>query len=171
MTRTRSNPKSRIFAISKGHPKDDAEKSLTFKTKINMKAYIFLGNEKQKERVLQVLTSIQAFGFRNIPRIDPQTWIWLMYEDWDWLAVMQWLQDNGLLKNNPKRPPLKAFEQWLCENNVPQLHTHYSAYKMSLAHRCIEGARYPWKNVTKHDTGLVWRWRYLYDEMTQLMSE
>jgi len=119
-------------------------------------------DEKTREQVLRVLNRIQS---RRI-----KAYIWLIYEDWDWLAVLQWLQDNGLLKSNPKRPPLKAFERWLRENNVPQRHTHYSAYELSLAHRRIEGARYPWNEV-KHDQGMIRRWRCLYKDLTKLFFE
>lgn len=115
-----------------------------------------------KEQTLQVLTRIQRFYIN-----DEFGSIWLVYEDWDWLAILQWLQDNGLFKNNPTRPPFKAFENWLNENNVPHIRAHYTAYEMSLAHRRIGGARYPWNEVTV-DLGMIRRWRILYNQLSEL---
>lgn len=132
---------------------------------------ILLSNDKKrKEQLLVVLNRMQNRS------IDITSWlgfpgrIMLVCEDWDWLAVLQWLQDNGLMKQNPMRPPLKAFEEWLRDNNVPQRKAHYSAYEMSLAHRHINGARYPWNEV-QCDPGMIRRWRILYNDLTRLFNE
>lgn len=136
-----------------------------------MGTFIFRStDQKTKEQLLAVLTRMQNRS------IDITQWLGfpgqtlLVCEDWDWLAVMQWMQDNGFVKQNPVRPPLKAFEDWLHENDVPQRKAHYSAYEMSLAHRRINGARYPWNEV-KHDLGMIRRWRILYKDLTRLLLE
>ncbi len=127
---------------------------------------IFLSKDtKTREQVLQVLTRIQRFYINH-----ELGHLWLVWENWDWLAIMQWLQDNGILKNNPKRPPLKAFEEWLNENNVPHVRCNYTAYELSLAHRRIDGARHPWDEV-QVDLGMISRWRVLYRYLTKLMQE
>lgn len=131
-----------------------------------MGTFIFLSKDTEtKEQVLQVLTRIQRFYIKH-----DLGQLWLVWENWDWLVIMQWLQDNGLFKNNPMRPPLKAFEEWLNENNVPHVRCKYTAYELSLAHRRIGGARYPWNEV-KVDLGMIWRWRVLYRYLTILMQE
>lgn len=133
--------------------------------------YIFLSKDTEtKEKVLQVLNLVQSRLINIKPWVGYDQTLDLVYEDWDWLVVMQWLQDNGLLKSNPMRPPLTAFEQWLRENYVPQYRTHYSAYELSLAHRHIGGARYPWSEV-KNDLGMIRRWRILYNDLTRLMND
>ena len=127
--------------------------------------YIFLSKDTETmEQTLRVLTRIQQFYIN-----DELGRMWLVCEDWDWLAILQWLQDNGLFKNNPKRPPLKAFENWLNENNVPHVRAHYTAYEMSLAHRRIGGARYPWNDVNV-DLGMIRRWRIMYYQLSRLLS-
>lgn len=128
-----------------------------------MGKFIFLSKDtEKKEQVLQVLTNVQRCIFEEELGRYP-----LVCEDWDWLVIMQWLQDNGLFKNNPMRPPLKAFENWLNENNVPHVRAHYTAYEMSLAHRRIGGARYPWNEVMV-DRGMIRRWRKLYTRLSKL---
>ena len=136
-----------------------------------MGKFIFLSKDNERtEQLLAVLTRMQNRS------IDITQWLGfpgqtlLVCEDWDWLAVLQWLQDNGFVKQNPVRPPLKPFEDWLRENNVPQRNAHYSAYEMSLAHRRIFGARYPWNEV-QHDLGMIRRWRILYNDLTRLFNE
>lgn len=113
------------------------------------------------ETVTEVLRRIQL---RRIPNR-----YWLVCEEWDWLAILQCLQDNGLFKSNPSRPPFAAFERWLREMNVPEIGARYSAYEMSLAYRRIGGAHYPWTEVTV-DLGMIRRWRVLYKDLTQLLS-
>ena len=133
--------------------------------------YIFVSNDTEtREQVLRVLNRMQRRAINIKPWLGFDARIWLVCEDWDWLAVMQWLQDNGLVKQNPVRPPLKAFAEWLRENSVPQQHAHYSAYELSLAYRRIGGARYPWTEV-KHDLGMIRRWRILYNDLTKLLLE
>lgn len=94
----------------------------------------------------------------------------LMSEHWDWLVVLQCLQDHNLFKSNPKRPPLAAFDQWLRQQNIPQLLAHCSVYEMSLANRNIRNARYPWANVT-WEPYVLQRWRVLYRTLSKLLTE
>ena len=113
------------------------------------------------ETITEVLTRIQL---RRVPDR-----YWLVCEEWDWLAIMQCLQDNGWFKTNPRRPPFAAFERWLQDMNIPVIGAPYSAYEMSLAYRRIEGAHYPWTEVTV-DPGMIRRWRILYKDLAQLLS-
>lgn len=132
---------------------------------------IFVSSDtKTREQVLRVLYRIQLRIINIKPWLGIEASKRLVCEDWDWLAIMQWLQDNGFVKHNPVRPPLKAFAEWLRENNVQQRNAHYSAYELSLAYRHIGGARYPWIGV-KCDSGLIRRWLILYKELTTLLLE
>ena len=115
----------------------------------------------QTETITQVLTRIQRMWI-------PDRYI-LMSEHWDWLVVLQCLQDHNLFKSNPKRPPLAAFDQWLRQQNIPQLLAHCSVYEMSLANRGIRNARYPWADVT-WEPNVLPRWRRLYQELNKMFS-
>ena len=94
----------------------------------------------------------------------------LMSEHWDWLVVLQCMQDYNLFKSNPKRPPLAAFDQWLHEHDVPQLLAHCSVREMSYANTGIRGARYPWADV-HWEPHVLDRWRVLYRTLGKLLSE
>ena len=94
----------------------------------------------------------------------------LMAEHWDWIVVLQCMQDHNLFKSNPKRPPLAAFDQWLHEHNVPQLLAHCSVYEMSLASRHLRNARYPWAGVT-WEPYVLDRWRVLYRTLSKQLAE
>ena len=93
----------------------------------------------------------------------------LMCEHWDWLVVLQCMQDHHMFKSNPKRPPLAAFEKWLHEHDIPQYLAHCSVYEMSLANRGIRNARYPWADVT-WEPNVLPRWRRLYKELNKMFS-
>ena len=94
----------------------------------------------------------------------------LMCESWDWLVVLQWMQDKGLFKRNPKRPPLGAFVQWLEEHQIPQYVTKCSIRELSYAHIGIHGARYPWTDVT-WEPYVIERWRMLYRRLDKMLEE
>ena len=94
----------------------------------------------------------------------------LVWEDWDWLVVLQCLQDHGLFKSNPKRPPLGAFVVWLHGQDVVEKRTHCSMREMSLANIGIRGARYPWADV-HWESHVVARWRVLYRTLSRLLEE
>ena len=94
----------------------------------------------------------------------------LVWEDWDWLVVLQCMQDHGLFKSNPKRPPLGAVIQWLEEHNIPQHLAHASVYEMSLANRNIRNARYPWADVA-WEPHVLHRWRILYRHLSKMLLE
>ena len=115
----------------------------------------------QEQVLVAILTRIQRMHTE---------WYTLMTEHWDWLVVLQCMQDHGLFKSNPKRPPLAAFEQWLHEHDVPQLLAKCSVYEMSLASRALRGARYPWANATWEPYVLA-RWRVLYRTLDSMLHE
>lgn len=114
------------------------------------------------ETLEQVLTRIQRMHV-------PNRYI-LMSEHWDWLVVLQCMQDHHLFKSNPKRPPLAAFEQWLRKQHVPQLLAHCSVREMSYANTGIRGARYPWADV-HWEPYVLERWRVLYRTLDKFLSE
>lgn len=95
---------------------------------------------------------------------------YLVWEDWDWLVVLQCMQDHSLFKSNPKRPPLGAFIHWLEEHNIPQHLAHASVYEMSLANRNIRNARYPWVDVA-WEPHVLHRWRILYRHLSKMLLE
>lgn len=84
-----------------------------------------------------------------------------MYDAWDWIVALQWMQDNGKFKMNPSRPPYAAFERWLKQNNVPQPHEHCSVRNLTYVNKKIAGARYPWTDVL-WEPSIMRRWRAMY---------
>lgn len=94
----------------------------------------------------------------------------LIIEDWDWLVVLQCLQDHNLFKSNPKRPPLLSFELWMREHNIPQYATKCTMRSMSRANNHIAGARYPWTDVT-WEPHILQRWRKLYCTLSKMLYE
>ena len=94
---------------------------------------------------------------------------YLIWEDWDWFVVLQCLQDHHLFKSNPKRPPIKAFVQWLNDNGVPQLRTHFNPYQLSLASRQLRDERFPWSN-TACSPSILRRWRVLYKQLSNMLQ-
>lgn len=116
----------------------------------------------QDDILVAILTRIQRMHV-------PDRYL-LMCEHWDWLVVLQCMQDHNLFKSNPKRPPLAAFDQWLHEHNVPQLLAHCSVYEMSLASRNLRNARYPWAGVT-WEPYVLDRWRVLYRTLSKQLAE
>ena len=120
------------------------------------------------ESLDQVLERIQRRTYLpKDTRMKPNL---MMQEDWDWLVVLQCMQDHQLFKNPPKRPPLKAFEQWV---NERELATHWckcSADEMTIACRNIKGARYPWNEVM-WELATLRRWRILYEAMSSLFAD
>ena len=118
---------------------------------------------KEKERIdalRSVLDHLQRM--HNAKRM-------LVADDWDWLVIMQCLQDQGLFKTNPRREPFAAFEAWITNNNMPQYLSQCSAWKMSKAHRAIQTKRYPWKDVTWNPYMLE-RWRHVYRVFVTLLE-
>ena len=97
--------------------------------------------------------SVNEFGF--------------MYEAWDWMVALQWMQDNRLFKSNPKRPPFTPFEQWLHDHNVPQIHQRCSTRNLTYTNKKIAGARYPWTDAWELGNALG-RWRTMYHLMTKI---
>lgn len=94
----------------------------------------------------------------------------LVWEDWDWLVVLQCMQDHGLFKSNPKRPPFAAFDQWLQHHNVPQILAHCSVRNLTYINNKIAGARYPWTEV-KWEPHILKRWRVTYATLAKMLKE
>ena len=94
----------------------------------------------------------------------------LVWEDWDWIVVLQCMQEHHLFRANPKRPPLAAFERWLRENNVPQYLSHCSVRNLTYVNNKIAGARYPWTDVV-WEPYVLRRWRVLYRTLDKMLRE
>ena len=94
----------------------------------------------------------------------------LMSEHWDWLVVLQCMQDHGLFKSNKKRPPFAAFEQWLSQQHVPQHIAHCSVRNLTYANKMIAGARYPWTNVA-WEPHVLKRWRVTYAALAKMLTQ
>ncbi len=94
----------------------------------------------------------------------------LMSEHWDWLVVLQCLQDHNLFKSNPKQPPLTEFVAWLDGQQVPQMLAHASVRTMSYANNHIHGARYPWNDIT-WNRNVIERWKKLYETLDFLLHD
>lgn len=113
------------------------------------------------ESLTEVLTRIQGMHTEYYT---------LMSEHWDWLVVLQCLQDHNLFKHNPKRPPFAAFEQWLRKQNIPQYIAHCSVRNLTYANNKIAGARYPWTNVA-WEPHVLKRWRITYATLAQMLTQ
>jgi len=122
-------------------------------------------NETARSGKTETLTEV----LERIQRMHTE-WYTLISEDWDWLVVLQCMQDHGLFKSNPKRPPLGAFVLWLRENKVPQYLAKCSMREMSLANTGIRNARYPWANVM-WEPAMLRRWRLLYRHLDKMLAE
>ena len=117
------------------------------------------GKTESLNDVLERIQHMRATQSKNV----------LMAEDWDWLVVLQCLQDNQLFKFNPRRPPLHAFAQWLRDNNVPQYIAHYSVRSMSYANTAIANSRYPWNDV-QWNRNVLERWQILYRTLNSMLQ-
>ena len=116
----------------------------------------------QDDVLVAILTRIQRMRV-------PDRYI-LMSEHWDWLVVLQCLQDNNLFKLTPKQPPLSPFIDWLEAHHVPQILAHASVRVMSYANNSINGARYPWTDVT-WNRYVIERWRKLYETLDSMLYD
>ena len=115
----------------------------------------------QDDYLVAILTCIQRMPMPNFT---------LMVEHWDWLVVLQCLQDHGMFKSNPTRPPFAAFEHWLKTHEVAQPIAHCSVRNLTYVNKKIAGARYPWTNV-KWEPNVLKRWRILYLKLDQMLAE
>ena len=86
----------------------------------------------QDEQLVAILTRIQRMHTE---------WYTLMTEHWDWLVVLQCMQDHGFFKSNPARPPFAAFDQWLRHHDVPQYLAHCSVRNLTYVNNKIAGAQ------------------------------
>ena len=115
----------------------------------------------QEQVLVAILTRIQRMLTE---------WYTLMTEHWDWLVVLQCMQDHGFFKSNPARPPFAAFDQWLRHHNVPQLLAHCSVRNLTYVNNKIAGARYPWTNV-QWEPYVLKRWRVTYDTLAKMLKQ
>ena len=116
------------------------------------------------EQLCEVLERLQRM--RKIVKTDIK--VFLVTEDWDWLVIMQCMQDHGLFKVNPERMPYADFETWM--SRMPQYLSECSAIKLARAGRTLHYARYPWKGLEWNPHVLV-RWRALYQILSRLLDE
>lgn len=115
----------------------------------------------QEQVLVAILTRIQRMWIRD-------QYI-LMGEHWDWLVVLQCLQNNGLFTTHPQRMPLTEFERWIHSHNVPQMLTQCTKRTMSYANNAIHGARYPWDGVD-WEPNVLERWRALYRTLESMLQ-
>lgn len=116
-----------------------------------------------QEQVLKII-------LERIQRRRKRDRFFLMMEDWDWLVVLECMQDHRLFERKPQRMPLTAFVQWIEQNAIPQYGTVCSVYEMSMACRELKGARYPW--IDSHwQPHVLERWRYLYQHLDKMLTE
>lgn len=120
--------------------------------------------EISDEQLREVLHRLQ--WMRKIVKDDIK--VFLVTEDWDWLVIMECLQDHGMFKVTPERMPYADFEAWM--QQMPQYLSECSAIKLARAGRTLHYARYPWKGVDWNPHVLV-RWRALYRIMSRLLDE
>ena len=120
--------------------------------------------ESKDEQVREVLIRVQRM--RKVVQQDMK--VFLVSEDWDWLVIMQCMQDHGLVAQNTVRPPFSAFETWM--DCMPQYLSACNARKMGYAYNMLSGARYPWKEVDWYPYVLR-RWRSLYRILDKMLTE
>jgi|GEM_PF-2955037 len=118
------------------------------------------GEPTDTERLVAILARIQHMRV-------PDHYI-LMSENWDWLVVLQCLQDHGLFKTNPQRPPFTDFNHWCHQANIPEVRTKRKMRTMSHVNSKLKGARYPWTDTKWHPQVLA-RWRVLYQTLDHML--
>ena len=116
------------------------------------------------EQLREVLHHLQRM--RKIVKEDIK--VFLVTEDWDWLVIMECLQDHGMFKVTPERMPYADFEIWM--RQMPQYLSECSAIKLARAGRTLHYARYPWNDVDWNPHVLV-RWRALYRILSRQLEE
>lgn len=127
--------------------------------------YLQPENEPTQDEVLvAILTRIQRM------RMPVRNDNILMSEHWDWIVVLQCMQDNGLFTVHPQRMPLTEFEIWVREHHVPQMITKCTKRTMSYALTAIHSARYPWTDVV-WKTNVLERWRILYRTLNSMLQD
>lgn len=125
----------------------------------NKKETAYSGKE---ETLREVLERIQSMRVKRESVSLPCP---LMQEKWDWLVVLQCMQDHNLFKSNPHRPPFKEFAAWLKENDMPQWRACMDVRSVSYAYTKIQGTRYPWDGVI-WQVPVLKRWRMLYKQLS-----
>lgn len=112
-----------------------------------------------------------AIALEHIQILLTKNDYFLMCEDWDWLVVLQCLQDHGLFQKNPKRMPLTAFIKKLEELNIPVYGVPYDMRSMSYANTKINNMRYPWDGCKTMPDYIIARWQRLYRLLQYIMTE
>ena len=131
---------------------------------ISLKCECVTRVEVSDEQVREVLHRLQ--WMRKIVKDDIK--VFLVTEDWDWLVIMECLQDHGMFKVTPERMPYADFETWM--RQMPQYLSECSAIKLARAGRTLHYARYPWNDVDWNPHVLV-RWRALYRILSRQLEE
>lgn len=126
----------------------------------------YLPQESRQPTQEQILAAVLT----RIQRMYVPDHYFLMTEHWDWIVVLQCMQDNNLFKTNPKRPPLHEFVAWLDAHHVPQMLAHYTVRTMSYANKAIDGARYPWTDV-EWNRNVIERWKKLYETLNDMLRD
>ena len=125
-------------------------------------------NKGQREVADEALREVLVWLQRMRKVVKTDIKVFLVTEDWDWLVIMECLQDHGMFKVNPERMPYAEFETWM--QQMPQYLSECSAIKLARAGRTLHNARYPWKGVDWNPHVLV-RWRALYQILSRLLDE
>ena len=136
-------------------------KTETLSEVLTRRGYLKPEHATQDDYLVAILTRIQ--------RMLTPDYV-LVTEDWDWIVVLQCMQDRGMFKSNPVRPPLAAFNLWLKTHEVPQLLAHCSVRNLTYVNNKIAGARYPWTNV-QWEPFVLKRWRVLYYNLDKMLAE
>lgn len=112
-----------------------------------------------------------AIALEHIQIVLTKNDYFLLWEDWDWLVVLQCLQDHGLFQKNHKRMPLSAFVKKLEELNIRVYVAHYSMRSMSYANAKINNMRYPWDGCKTMPDYIIARWQRLYRLLQYIMTK
>ena len=137
-------------------------KTQTLDEVLQQLGYFRLEDEKPKN-VKEALELVQLLLSTRSQRV-------LMIEHWDWLVVLQCLQDHHLFTIHPQQPPLTEFVNWLHTNHVQQRMAQASVRTMSYANNQIRGARYPWDEV-KWNRHVIERWKELYKTLDSILYD
>ena len=120
--------------------------------------------EVSDEQLRDVLHHLQRM--RKIVKEDIK--VFLVTEDWDWLVIMECLQDHGMFKSYTERMPFTDFEIWM--RQMPQYLSECRARNMGRVYNILSGARYPWRDVDWYPCVLR-RWRSLYRILDRMLTE
>ena len=96
----------------------------------------------------------------------------LFFEPWDWIVVMQCMQDHGYFMPTKERQPYRSFVEWLKQIPLPGNMQKCSAKTLSRIHIELNGARYPWNEVKwKAHVHVHERWCAMYKIFDKMLCE